>query len=84
MSVFCVKIPEANTPFDFGPTFGQLFTYLSPYFRFLSFPRFQKGEYTNVNKFTLRCENCGKGLVGQKEAVAHFKETGHSNFAEYR
>jgi len=43
-----------------------------------------KGEYTNVNKFTLRCENCGKGLVGQKEAVAHFKETGHSNFAEYR
>jgi hypothetical protein len=24
-----------------------------------------------------------QGFVGQKEAVAHAKETGHSNFSEY-
>ena len=31
----------------------------------------------------LRCEQCKKGLTGEKEAQAHAKETGHVRFGEY-
>ena len=40
--------------------------------------------FTNTATFALRCATCRKGLVGQKEAVEHAKETGHQNFGEYR
>lgn len=39
--------------------------------------------YTDVSKFTLRCMVCGKGIVGEKGAVQHAKETGHARFDEY-
>jgi ubiquitin thioesterase OTU1 len=39
--------------------------------------------FTDTARFTLRCGVCGAGVEGEKEAVAHARETGHSNFAEY-
>lgn len=39
--------------------------------------------YTDVSKFTLRCMVCGKGIVGEKEAIQHAKQTGHDRFDEY-
>lgn len=39
-------------------------------------------QFTDVNQFTLRCLECRTGLVGQKEAQKHAKETGHASFAE--
>uniref|UniRef100_A0A8C1PCL8 Ubiquitin thioesterase OTU n=1 Tax=Cyprinus carpio TaxID=7962 RepID=A0A8C1PCL8_CYPCA len=42
----------------------------------------RKRQYTDVNRFTLRCMVCQTGLVGQKEAREHAKETGHTNFGE--
>jgi ubiquitin thioesterase OTU1 len=33
--------------------------------------------------FTLRCGVCKAGLVGEKDAVKHAKETGHQSFTEY-
>ncbi|XP_053508899.1 ubiquitin thioesterase OTU1 isoform X3 [Ictalurus furcatus] len=42
----------------------------------------RKRQYTDVNRFTLRCMTCQIGLVGQKEAREHAKETGHTNFGE--
>ncbi|KAF8917399.1 OTU-domain-containing protein [Mucidula mucida] len=42
-----------------------------------------KRAYTNTSTFTLKCEQCGKGLTGEKEATQHAKETGHTNFGEY-
>lgn len=42
----------------------------------------RKRQYTDVNRFTLRCMTCQTGLVGQKEAREHAKETGHTNFGE--
>jgi ubiquitin thioesterase OTU1 len=39
--------------------------------------------FTDVANFTLRCLVCQKGLVGEKDAVAHAKSTGHQNFSEY-
>lgn len=41
-------------------------------------------KFTDISKFTLRCGVCQKGVVGQKEAVEHAKETGHTNFQEFR
>lgn len=40
-------------------------------------------QYTDTGKFTLRCLVCQKSLVGQAEAQAHAKSTGHINFGEF-
>nr|XP_020633577.1 ubiquitin thioesterase OTU1 isoform X3 [Pogona vitticeps] len=42
----------------------------------------RKRQFTDVNRFTLRCVVCQKGLTGQTEAREHAKETGHTNFGE--
>uniref|UniRef100_A0A4W3GN00 Ubiquitin thioesterase OTU n=2 Tax=Callorhinchus milii TaxID=7868 RepID=A0A4W3GN00_CALMI len=42
----------------------------------------QKRQFTDLNRFTLRCMVCQRGLVGQVEARDHAKETGHTNFGE--
>jgi len=42
----------------------------------------RKRQFTDVNRFALRCMVCETGLVGQKEAREHAKETGHTNFGE--
>uniref|UniRef100_A0A1B6CSE9 Ubiquitin thioesterase OTU n=1 Tax=Clastoptera arizonana TaxID=38151 RepID=A0A1B6CSE9_9HEMI len=39
-------------------------------------------QFTDVNKFTLRCNDCQIFLKGQVEAIAHAKATGHGNFGE--
>lgn len=42
----------------------------------------RKRQFTDVNRFTLRCMVCQKGLTGQAEARDHARETGHTNFGE--
>ncbi|XP_077385513.1 ubiquitin thioesterase OTU1 isoform X2 [Festucalex cinctus] len=42
----------------------------------------RKRQFTDVNRFALRCAVCQTGLVGQKEAREHARETGHTNFGE--
>ncbi|KAK6472024.1 ubiquitin thioesterase OTU1-like [Huso huso] len=42
----------------------------------------RKRQFTDVNRFSLHCMVCQKGLVGQAEARDHAKETGHTNFGE--
>lgn len=42
----------------------------------------RKRQFTDVNRFALRCMVCQTGLVGQAEAREHAKETGHANFGE--
>ncbi len=39
--------------------------------------------FTDTSSFSLRCLVCQKGLVGEKEARWHAKETGHTNFGEF-
>uniref|UniRef100_A0A0K8TSL9 Ubiquitin thioesterase OTU n=1 Tax=Tabanus bromius TaxID=304241 RepID=A0A0K8TSL9_TABBR len=39
-------------------------------------------QFTDVNKFTLRCIQCDSLLVGQVEAQNHAVKTGHTNFGE--
>jgi len=39
-------------------------------------------QFTNTAGFTLQCQHCMKLLVGEKDAQAHAKETGHFNFQE--
>ncbi|GAB0098303.1 Ubiquitin thioesterase OTU1 [Sergentomyia squamirostris] len=39
-------------------------------------------QFTDVNRFTLRCLVCNVHLIGQTEAQAHAKSTGHANFGE--
>mmetsp|Transcript_54566 Transcript_54566/g.118987 ORF Transcript_54566/g.118987 Transcript_54566/m.118987 type:complete len:320 (+) Transcript_54566:293-1252(+) len=40
-------------------------------------------DFTDTGSFTLRCLVCQKGLVGEKDALAHAQETCHANFSEY-
>jgi len=40
-------------------------------------------KFTNTATFLLKCEICGKGIKGEKEARAHASETGHAQFGEY-
>ncbi|QQP36711.1 Ubiquitin thioesterase OTU1like [Caligus rogercresseyi] len=39
-------------------------------------------KFTDVGNFSLKCEDCGTRLVGQKDAQAHAKATGHARFGE--
>uniref|UniRef100_A0A1B6MJL6 Ubiquitin thioesterase OTU n=1 Tax=Graphocephala atropunctata TaxID=36148 RepID=A0A1B6MJL6_9HEMI len=39
-------------------------------------------QFTDMNKFTLECRQCGTFLTGQAEAQKHAKETGHVSFGE--
>lgn len=39
-------------------------------------------QFTDVNKFTLKCQDCDVMLKGQTEAQEHAKRTGHTNFGE--
>ncbi|XP_075471313.1 ubiquitin thioesterase OTU1 isoform X1 [Ascaphus truei] len=43
----------------------------------------RKRQFTDVNRFALRCMVCQKGLTGQSSARDHAKETGHTNFGEH-
>ncbi|KAI8876247.1 OTU-domain-containing protein [Backusella circina FSU 941] len=40
-------------------------------------------KYTDIANFTLRCEICRTGLIGEKDAQEHAKTTGHTHFTEY-
>lgn len=40
-------------------------------------------QFTDTANFTLRCGACGKGIVGERDALAHARETGHTNFQEF-
>lgn len=40
--------------------------------------------YTDTSRFSLKCNVCDKGLVGEKEAMEHAQITGHTNFGEYQ
>jgi ubiquitin thioesterase OTU1 len=42
-----------------------------------------KKAFTNTATFDLKCEQCGQGLKGEKEARAHAEQTGHTKFGEY-
>lgn len=39
-------------------------------------------QFTDVQKFTLTCNDCKVKLSGQTAAQQHAKETGHKNFGE--
>ncbi|CAB3226574.1 unnamed protein product [Arctia plantaginis] len=39
-------------------------------------------QFTDLNKFTLKCMVCNKFFTGQVEAQKHAKETKHTNFGE--
>ncbi|KIJ69014.1 hypothetical protein HYDPIDRAFT_172511 [Hydnomerulius pinastri MD-312] len=43
----------------------------------------ERRAFTNMATFDLKCEQCGKGLRGEKDARAHAQETGHVRFGEY-
>ena len=42
------------------------------------------GTYTDLAGFSLRCSDCGCGVVGQAGAVRHAQDTTHTNFFEYK
>lgn len=39
-------------------------------------------QFTDVQKFTLKCSDCGVMFSGQIAASTHAKQTGHTNFGE--
>lgn len=43
----------------------------------------ERKYFTDTNKFTIKCMQCERAFVGQKEAVKHAKVTGHNDFGEY-
>jgi len=43
-----------------------------------------RNYYTDTTNFSIRCNECGKGLKGERMASEHAMETGHVDFGEYR
>ena len=39
-------------------------------------------QYTDIQKFTLKCMICDVKLTGSESAQKHAKETGHQSFGE--
>lgn len=39
-------------------------------------------QFTDVDRFTLKCIQCDCPLIGQAEAQQHAKTSGHTNFGE--
>ena len=39
-------------------------------------------QYTDINKFTLKCLVCNSKLSGSEAAQKHAKTTGHQSFGE--
>jgi len=42
----------------------------------------QSGRFVDEYNYQLKCNDCGKILVGNKEATTHAKSTGHTNFVQ--
>lgn len=42
------------------------------------------GRYTDMAKFTLKCDDCGQALKGQMAAQEHSQTTKHCHFSEYK
>jgi ubiquitin thioesterase OTU1 len=42
----------------------------------------KKKAFTDVSSFAIRCGVCYEGFKGQREAVKHCEQTGHTNFQE--
>lgn len=45
---------------------------------------YSSGSFTDTEKFTLQCGNCGKRLRGQVEAQQHARATAHTDFQEVK
>ena len=44
----------------------------------------KRGYYTNVNTFSIRCNDCGTRMKGENEAAEHGRKTGHWDMEEAR
>lgn len=42
----------------------------------------KKGYNVDTATFNIVCEQCGKGLIGEKEAIRHAEQTGHTAFGQ--
>ncbi|ORY89221.1 hypothetical protein BCR43DRAFT_567260 [Syncephalastrum racemosum] len=43
----------------------------------------EQHRYTDMANFTLKCNQCQKGLIGESDARNHAAATGHTHFVEY-
>ena len=41
-----------------------------------------KGYHVDTATFNIVCEQCGKGFIGEKEAIKHAEESGHTAFGQ--
>ncbi|KAI9443667.1 OTU-domain-containing protein [Lactarius psammicola] len=82
-----VLAPQPDAPPDFCvsvvPSIGAEGERVLDALRALATKLRAKRAYTNTATFDLKCEICGKGLKGEKEARAHASETGHVKFGEF-
>lgn len=39
-------------------------------------------QFTDTDKFTLKCNECGESLIGALQAQQHAKKTNHTDFGE--
>ncbi|KAJ5079382.1 ubiquitin thioesterase otu1 [Anaeramoeba ignava] len=75
--------PSKTAPKDFDRTiFNPSDSLISSQAAILIKELHDKKAYTDVATFRLLCQDCGKILVGEKEALLHSKTTGHQNFVE--
>jgi ubiquitin thioesterase OTU1 len=42
----------------------------------------ERGYHVDTATFNIVCEQCGKGFKGEKEAVKHAEDTGHTAFGQ--
>lgn len=42
----------------------------------------ERGYNVDTATFNIVCEQCGKGFKGEKEAIKHAEETGHTAFGQ--
>ncbi|CAO3611803.1 unnamed protein product [Mucor hiemalis] len=77
--------PTSESPADFDQTrFAVSDEYILSASKQLA-DKLRKGhKFTDIANFTLKCEQCKTGLIGEKDAQNHASATGHTRFSEYQ
>lgn len=76
-------IPEADvTIYEISPTSELQYSNVIAGAREMASKLKERGYHVDTATFNIVCEECGRGFKGEREAVKHAGETGHTAFGQ--
>jgi ubiquitin thioesterase OTU1 len=80
---FIPEMPEADiTIYQIDPPGEPVYEAILTGAKTMAHKLKERGYNVDTATFNIVCEQCGKGFIGEKEAVKHAEETGHTAFGQ--